>query len=161
VTLLQALRERHGTRLTCRILGEGPLEESLRRRAEKWGLARVEFAGYQQGDALQRTIREAAFTVVPSEWYENLPFAVLESYALGTPVVGSRIGGIPEMVENGDTGLTFAAGDAGELAHAIDWMEAHPAEGVEMGRRARQVVEERYAPGPHLERLVRLYRGVQ
>jgi glycosyltransferase involved in cell wall biosynthesis len=159
-TLLRALRERHGSRMTCRILGEGPLEAELKRHAVKWGLSRVEFTGYQQGETLLRTIREAAFTVVPSEWYENLPFAVMESFALGTPVVGSRIGGIPEMVENGDTGLTFAAGDAGELAHAIDWMEAHPNESVEMGRRARQVIEERYAPGPHLERLERLYRRV-
>ena len=159
-TLLQALRQRHGTRLTCRILGEGPLEADLRRRAEKWGLRRVEFSGYQQGGALHQTIREAAFTVVPSEWYENLPFAVLESFALGTPVVGSRIGGIPEMVEHGDTGLTFPAGDPTELARAIDWMEAHPDDAVEMGRRARQVIEQRYTPEPHLQRLERLYRRV-
>jgi glycosyltransferase involved in cell wall biosynthesis len=160
VTLLEALRERHGTRLTCRILGEGPLEADLKQRVAKWGLARVEFAGYQHGEALHRTIREAAFTVVPSEWYENLPFAVLESFALGTPVVGSRIGGIPEMVEHGDTGLTFTAGDPSELARAIDWMEARAEEAMAMGRRARQVAEERYAPGPHLERLERLYRSV-
>lgn len=159
-TLLEALRERHGARLTCRILGEGPLEADLKRRAAKWGLERVEFAGYQQGEALHRTIREAAFTVVPSEWYENLPFAVLESFALGTPVVGSRIGGIPEMVEHGDTGLTFTAGDPSDLARAIDWMEARAADAIEMGRRARQVLEARYAPEPHLERLERLYRRV-
>jgi glycosyltransferase involved in cell wall biosynthesis len=160
VTLLQALRERHGTRLTCRILGEGPLEADLKARAERWGLRRVEFVGYRQGEELHRTIREAAFTVVPSEWYENLPFAVLESFALGTPVVGSRIGGIPEMVEHGDTGLTFTAGDPADLARAIDWMEARADEATEMGRRARQVIEERYAPGPHLERLEALYRSV-
>ncbi|MBM3317748.1 MAG: glycosyltransferase family 4 protein [Candidatus Eisenbacteria bacterium] len=159
-TLLQALRERSGTRLTCRILGEGPLEGELKRRAAEWKLGRVEFSGYLQGEALQRAIREAAFTVVPSEWYENLPFSVLESFALGTPVVGSRIGGIPEMVLDRETGLTFAPGEATELAAAIDWMEAHPSEAVEMGRRARRMDEERYAPEPHLRRLVELYREV-
>ena len=160
VTLLEALHRREGRRLTCRILGEGPLEEDLKRRAAEWGLEKVEFSGYLQGAELHRTIREAAFTVVPSEWYENLPFSVLESFALGTPVVGARIGGIPEMVIDGDTGRTFTSGDADDLADALDWMENHPLEMVAMGRRARRMDEERYAPGPHAERLLALYEEV-
>jgi glycosyltransferase involved in cell wall biosynthesis len=159
-TLLEALRERQGTRLTCRIVGEGPLEADLRRRARDWNLPRVEFSGYLQGETLQRAIREAAFTVVPSEWYENLPFAVLESFALGTPVVGARIGGIPEMVVDHETGRTFTSGDAHDLAGVIDWMEAHPDEAIAMGRRARDVVAAQYAPGPHAEKLEALYREV-
>jgi glycosyltransferase involved in cell wall biosynthesis len=159
-TLLEALRERGGTRLTCRIVGEGPLEADLRRRARDWNLPRVEFSGYLQGETLQRAIREAAFTVVPSEWYENLPFAVLESFALGTPVVGARIGGIPEMVVDEETGRTFTSGDAHDLAGVIDWMEAHAEESIAMGRRAREVVAAQYAPGPHAERLAALYRDV-
>lgn len=159
-TLLRALRERRGARLTCRILGEGPLEADLKRQAAEWKLGRVEFSGYLQGEELQRAIRGAAFTVVPSEWYENLPFSVLESFALGTPVVGARIGGIPEMVVDQETGLTFTPGNASELAAAIDWMEAHPSEAIEMGRRARRMDEERYAPVAHLARLTALYREV-
>ncbi len=156
-TLLAALRQRTGTRLTCRILGEGPLEEELRRRAAGWGLDRVEFSGYLTGEPLQAAIRGAAFTVVPSEWYENLPFAVLESFALGTPVVGSRAGGIPEMVLDEETGLTFPMGDSRALAEALDRMEARPERAVEMGRAARQLIEARYAPEPHMERLEALY----
>ena len=156
-TLLAALRQRGGTRLTCRILGEGPLEEDLKRQAAQWGLDRVEFSGYLKGEPLQAAIRGAAFTVVPSEWYENLPFAVLESFALGTPVVGSRIGGIPEMVLDGQTGLTFPMGDSRALAEALDRMEARPEQAVEMGRAARRLIEEKYAPEPHMERLEALY----
>ncbi|MCK4413716.1 MAG: glycosyltransferase family 4 protein [Candidatus Eisenbacteria sp.] len=159
-TLLAALRRRTGRRLTCRILGEGPLEVELKQQAAEWGLRQVEFTGYVQGEALHQAIREAAFTVVPSEWYENLPFSILESFALGTPVVGSRIGGIPEMVIDGETGLTFTPGDADELAAAIDRMEADPAETIAMGRRARRLDEERYAPDPHLDRLERLYQDL-
>ena len=157
-TLLAALKELKGSRLTCRILGEGPLEEDLREKARRWGLARLEFTGYLEGEALHRAIREAAFTVVPSEWYENLPFSVLESFALGTPVVGSRIGGIPEMVIDRETGLTFASGDAHALAEVIAWMEEHPVEVVAMGRRARALDEERYSPEAHLDRLEAIYR---
>jgi glycosyltransferase involved in cell wall biosynthesis len=159
-TLLEALRRRGGSRLTCRILGEGPLEGMLKAQAAAWGLTNVAFSGYLQGEELQTTIRNAAFTVVPSEWYENLPFAVLESFALGTPVVGARIGGIPEMVIQERTGLTYTSGDAAELADALDWMEVHPDRVVEMGREARKLDEERYAPQAHLERLEALYARV-
>jgi glycosyltransferase involved in cell wall biosynthesis len=156
-TLLAALRLRAGALLTCRILGEGPLEEQLRRQAAEWGLGNVEFSGYLQGEALHAMIRGAAFTVVPSEWYENLPFAVLESFALGTPVVGARIGGIPEMVLDERTGLTFTMGDSRDLAATLERMESRPEQVIEMGRAARRLVEERYAPEPHLEQLEALY----
>ena len=156
-TLLGALQRRGGRKLTCRILGEGPLEEPLKRQAAEWGLKGVEFSGYLQGEALQATIRNAAFTVVPSEWYENLPFAVLESFALGTPVVGARQGGIPEMVLHEETGLCFTSGSTHELAAALDWMEAHSERRCAMGRAARALVEERYAPEEHLTRLEALY----
>ncbi len=159
-TLLNALRRRGSRKLRCRILGEGPLEASLKAKAAQWNLRNVEFAGYLQGEDLHEAIRSAAFTVVPSEWYENLPFSVLESFALGTPVVGARIGGIPEMVLHERTGLTFTSGDSLELADALDWMESRPAAAVEMGRAARKLVEERYAPQPHLERLEQLYKRV-
>ncbi len=159
-TLLAALREGGGAPLTCRILGEGPLESALKRQAQEWGLENVEFSGYLEGQGLHAAIRGAAFTVVPSEWYENLPFAVLESFALGTPVVGSRIGGIPEMVLGERTGVTFTPGDPLELAQALDWMEARPDRMVAMGREARRLVEERYAPEAHLERLEQLYQRV-
>ena len=159
-TLLAALREGGGAHLTCRILGEGPLESALKRQAQEWGLENVEFSGYLEGQALHAAIRGAAFTVVPSEWYENLPLAVLESFALGTPVVGSRIGGIPEMVLGERTGVTFTPGDPLELAQALDWMEARPDRMVAMGREARRLVEERYAPEAHLERLEQLYLRV-
>lgn len=159
-TLLRALRIRLGSRLTCRILGEGPLEADVRRRIEGWNLKHVELTGFLQGEALHQAIRSAAFTVVPSESYENLPYAILESFALGTPVVASRIGGIPEMVTDHVTGLMFPAGDAQALAREIDWMEAHPQQAVDMGRRARTLIERDYAPGPHLERIEALYRSI-
>jgi len=156
-TLLEACRQRQGQRLRCCILGEGPLEEDLKRKAAAWGLENVDFLGYLQGSALQDFIRGAAFTVVPSEWYENLPFAVLESFALGTPVVGARNGGIPEMVLQDRTGRVFEPGNATDLAAALDWMEEHPERMIEMGTEARLLIEERYSPDPHMERLEELY----
>ncbi len=159
-TLLEAVHLHRGSRMRCRILGEGPLEATLKRRAAEWGLTNVEFSGYLQGEALQDAIRGAAFTVVPSEWYENLPFAVLESFALGTPVVGANIGGIPEMVLHGETGLVFESGNAQDLSTALAEMEADPKRMVAMGEAARALDEERYGPDPHMERLEDLYGRV-
>ena len=65
-------------------------------------------------------IDRAAVVVVPSEWYENCPMSVLEAMAYGKPVVGSRMGGIPELVEDGKTGLLFEAGNVNELTSVLD-----------------------------------------
>jgi glycosyltransferase involved in cell wall biosynthesis len=69
------------------------------------GLHNVTFVGFKTGDELTSLIRNAAFTVHFSVWYENAPLAILESQAIGTPVLCNRIGGIPELVEDGKTGI--------------------------------------------------------
>lgn len=80
----------------------------------------VRDVGYMDGDELYQLIREAQFSVCPSEWYENCPFSVLESIANGTPVIGSDIGGIPELIRNGVTGELFKSSDCGELKSKIE-----------------------------------------
>ena len=74
----------------------------------------------QKGEALEQLIREARFTVYPSEWYENCPFSVMESQMYGTPVLGADIGGIPELIQKGVTGELFESGNAAQLKLAID-----------------------------------------
>ncbi len=83
------------------IAGSGPMEEACKNS----GLDNVRFAGFQTGESLRELIRHAAFSVYFSVWYENAPLSVLESQALGTPVLCNRIGGIPELVEEGGTGI--------------------------------------------------------
>ena len=102
--------------------GTGPLEALLE------GVPNIRNVGFQQGDALETWIREARFTVCPSEWYENCPFSVMESQMYGTPVLGADIGGIPELIQVGRTGELFASGNAGELRRKIHslWNRAVP-----------------------------------
>ena len=64
-------------------------------------------------------IREARFSVYPSEWYENCPFSVMESQMYGTPVLGANIGGIPELIQVGTTGQLFESGNSGALTQSI------------------------------------------
>lgn len=93
--------------------GSGPMEGELA------GVPNVKHVGFQQGDALKKLIAEARFTVYPSVWYENCPLSVMESIASGTPVIGARIGGIPELIEDGKTGLLFESGNVQELTKQI------------------------------------------
>lgn len=91
--------------------GAGPLEYLLE------GIPNIRNVGFQQGAALQKLIREARFSVMPSEWYENCPFSVLESLVYGTPVLGAEIGGIPELIQ--DTGALFESGNMEQLTEKL------------------------------------------
>lgn len=93
--------------------GYGPAEEDIKK------ISNAEYVGFQTGKELENLIRKAKLTVYPSEWYENCPFSVIESQMYMTPVIASRIGGIPELIQEGKTGLLFEAGNAKELATCI------------------------------------------
>lgn len=93
--------------------GTGPLESELS------GIPNVRNVGFQRGKALEKLIREARFSIYPSEWYENCPFSVMESQMYGTPVLGADIGGIPELIEAGKTGTLFESGNANDLKEKI------------------------------------------
>lgn len=89
--------------------GTGPLAQQLD------GVSNITNVGFQTGETLRGLIAQARLSVYPSEWYENCPFSVMESQAYGTPVLGSRIGGIPELIAEGETGELFSSGDEAEL----------------------------------------------
>ncbi len=89
--------------------GTGPLE------AETGSVPNIKNVGFQTGEALEKLIREARFTVYPSEWYENCPFSVMESQMYGTPVIGADIGGISELIKDGESGELFESGSLTEL----------------------------------------------
>lgn len=93
--------------------GTGPMEEALAK------IPNITNVGFCTGEALEKLIREARFSVYPSEWYENCPFSVMESQLYGTPVLGARIGGIPELIREGETGELFPSGDREALKQAI------------------------------------------
>lgn len=98
--------------------GSGPLAEQLE------GIPNIRNVGFQTGEALEALIREAKFTVYPSEWYENCPFSVMESQMYGTPVLGADIGGIPELIRVGETGELFESGNIEALKEKIQFLWA-------------------------------------
>lgn len=104
-----------------KIIGGGPLnDEFIAKSKELKG--NVEFLGFCQWADIKDIVGKAKFTVIPSEWYENNPLSVIEAECLGTPVLGTRIGGIPELIDEGVNGITFKSGDADDLAEKIKAM---------------------------------------
>jgi len=142
------------------VVGDGPEAENLKALARELGANRVEFAGYRSGGELKRIVAESQFVVLPSRWYENLPYAVMEAFASSKAVVASRIGGVPGMVDDGVDGLLVPAGDAGALAAALRRMLGDRRAREEMGRRAREKAERRYGREKHYEEIERIYREV-
>jgi glycosyltransferase involved in cell wall biosynthesis len=96
--------------------GSGPLEKEIN------DVPNVRNVGFQKGAALAKLIREARFSVYPSEWYENCPLSVMESLMCGTPVLGANIGGIPELIHVGMAGELFESGNAVDLKAVIEIM---------------------------------------
>lgn len=117
ITLMNAMKENPKSRL--KIVGSGPLEDKLKEYKKQNKLNNIEFLGYKSGEELTNLKKQAYFVIVPSEWYENNPMAIIESYAEGVPAIGSRIGGIPEIIEEGKTGYTFTPHNYKELAALI------------------------------------------
>ena len=95
------------------VIGGGPLMDELKAIAND----NIEFVGFKQWDDIKRLVGKACFSVIPSEWYENNPLSVIEAECLGTPVLGAKIGGIPDL-----TDYTFCSGNVVDLKDKIKKM---------------------------------------
>lgn len=116
-TLLTAFKDIPECKL--KVVGTGPKEEELKQFVLKTNMQNVDFLGYKQGKELSDLVYNAYFVVVPSEWYENNPMTIIEAYSVGTPVIGAKIGGIPEIVDDGKTGFQFTSANVEELKAVI------------------------------------------
>lgn len=156
LTLIRAAAE---ARVRLVIAGTGPLEAKARELAST---GQVQFVGHVSGDALWSLVRGSRAAVLPSEWYENAPMSILEAYALGKPVLGARIGGIPELVIEGESGVTFESGSVSSLAGALANMAAMSATRLRaMGTRARQLCEQQFTLERYRSRMLDLYVGLK
>jgi glycosyltransferase involved in cell wall biosynthesis len=156
-TLFKAAEE---LEVPVKIAGDGPMKAELMSFVREHKISHVTFVGHQSGEDLKQLYKNAAFLVIPSEWYENAPMTILEAYAYGKPVIGSCIGGIPEMIEHERTGMLFRAGDAAELNECIENLWLNKGLCQQMGHAARNKVEREYSSELHYEHLMELYRSL-
>ena len=157
-TLIAAMEHIKEPRLY--VVGDGELRHELESYAAQRGMDNVSFLGYKSGEELKSIIAKSMFSVIPSEWYENLPYAILESFALGTPVLASNIGGIPELIAPGVDGALFQPGDVADLVARIRELVARRESLAEMGRRARAKIEKQYGAEAHYESMMSLYKAL-
>lgn len=141
------------------VAGDGPDAEALRALADRVAPGRVRFHGRLSAADLHSLVASCVATVVPSRWHENQPLSVLESFALGVPVVSSDLGGLPELVSEGVTGRLVPAEQPDALAAALTALVEDPAAAHEMGRRAMELVATSFSPTSHLAGLDAAYRA--
>lgn len=146
--------------IPLKIVGDGPEKEGLQRSIGIAG-STVTFTGYLSGPALTDALLGAKVVVMPSECYENAPMTILEAFAHHKPVIGARIGGIPEMIHDGVNGYLFQPGNAADLQAKLELFLNLPEQRVlEMGKSAREKVENEYNAESHYQRLINVYRKV-
>lgn len=122
-TLIEACALMQGD-IGLKIIGTGPEETLLRDQAKS--VPGVEFLGYQAGEAWEQAIQGAKALVVPSIWYENMPYVVLEALSRGKPVIATRLGGVPERIREGENGWLFEPDDSHDLVRAIRSLMLYP-----------------------------------
>lgn len=137
------------------VAGTGPLLDDCQSR-----FPLAEFAGHLTGEKLEATLRKASVIVVPSEWHENSPLSILEAMAHAKPIVASRIGGIPELVRDGVTGLLFEPKNSRELSSRIATLLNDADLRSRFGKQARRTVEAEYSLRRHGAALLSLYESL-
>lgn len=155
-TLLDAVKD---IKVQLKIIGDGPIRTQLEEKVATEKISNVVFTGYKKSEELKREIQNSAATITPSECYENNPRTIIESFALGKPVIGARIGGIPELVIDGKTGYTFEPGNAVDLKSKIESLISNPDKCMQMGKNARKYVEEGFNSEKHYEKLMEIYQS--
>lgn len=135
------------------VIGDGELLPEL--QSQYRGITNIEFKGQMEWNDFRPIIEGAKFMVLPSEWSENNPLTVIESQSLGTPVLGARIGGIPELIEEGVNGMTFESGNVEDLKEKIDtmWHATYDYQSI-----AENAVK-RYSSEAYYEKLMECYKG--
>ena len=133
-----------------KIIGGGPLLDELKTLATGTD---IEFLGYKQWPEIKELVGCARFCIIPSEWYENNPLSVIEAQCLGTPVLGACIGGIPELIEEGKSGMLFKSKDIVDLKKKIEMMFTYTFDYESLAKKS----QERYSADAYYKQLMKIY----
>ncbi len=143
------------------IAGDGPEKENIIRFVKDNDLEeRVELLGFINSDGIKKYISNCSFIVVPSICYDNCPYSVLETLAMGKPVIGSKIGGIPELIENDKNGYLFDYDNINELSEIIKKLFSDDKLRIRFGKESRRLAEEKYSIDKYYDKLINIYNNL-
>jgi glycosyltransferase involved in cell wall biosynthesis len=144
-----------------RVVGDGPLREELEETVARMPLGGgIELLGTRPHHEVIELLKAAAFLILPSEWYEAFPHVILEAFACGAPIVASRIGTLPDVIQDGVNGVLFEPSQAADLAAKVKWIVSHPDDARLIAMSARADYETKYTADRNYERLLGIYRRV-
>ncbi len=154
-TLLQAWKKL-GSKIPLKIVGDGSLTSQVSKAVAQ--ISGVEYLGRKPIAEIYKLMGEAAFLVFPSEWYEGQPRTILESFAVGTPVIASNLGAMSSLINPYQTGLHFRPGYSEDLTAQVEWVLSHPTELTQMRQEARAEFEAKYTATENYRRLMDIYQ---
>lgn len=143
--------------IPLKVAGSGPLESEIRTFLRERRIAHIQLVGFKAGAEKWDVLRNSACIVLPSESYETFGLVVLEAYAAGKPVIASRLGALPFVIEDGKSGLLFEPGDHRDLCAKLRHLFAHPAQVEGMGRYGRMLVDTKYRPAESYRSLKEIF----
>lgn len=143
------------------IAGEGPERKKVENVIKENKLEkRVKLLGFLNKEEMKETIRKCKFVVVPSIWYENCPYSVIETLCTGKPVIGANIGGIPELVKNNKNGFTYKYDDINELADKMKKLFEDNALTKKFSIQAKEIAKEQYSKDNYYKKIIKIYNKV-
>ena len=143
------------------IAGDGPEREKIEAYISEHKLdGRITLLGYQNQDSIHKYITNSRFVVIPSICNENCPYSVLEAMEIGKPIVASRIGGIPELIADGENGYLYKADDINELKEKLMLMLDNDDKVNRFAQKSRELYESYYSPDSYYNELIKIYNKV-
>lgn len=155
-SLLEALKEIKGQKFY--IAGDGPQKENVERIIQTRKLTnQIKLLGFLDTVQVKDAIRKCRFVVLPSIWRDNCPYSVMETMAIGKPVIGSEIGGIPELVKNEETGLLFNYKNIDELKEKMEKLYNDKELAQNMGNNAKKIANQIYTKDYYYSKIIGIY----
>jgi len=140
------------------VVGGGPEKNILEKTKKELSIKNVEFVGEKWGEEMKEIIRKSRIVVVPSRWYENFPYVIIQAFMMGKPVVATKLGGIPELVKK-QFGILYDPQKEGALARAINYLWQRPQNCLKRGKAARKYIEKEFVDEIFYKNLMNIYNG--
>lgn len=161
IYLLRAIKQLQSlgvNNLTCLLIGKGKLENQLKLLVDEEKLTDIRFLGFR--DDIPNLLKTMDLLVMPSISVEGFPRVAIEAMAMKLPIVGTTVGGIPEAIDNGKTGILVPPGDVDSLSKAIKYLIENPEIRIKMGEAGRKRAEQMFSIENNVKRTEELYLNV-